>query len=161
MRKVRLIYLIVLVVLSSCSTNTKEKKAETEGQEQVTRTADMEDLIAKADSLYQLDIYSEAAEAYSILIGMDSLNGEFYYKRAYSYAQLDEPKFLLEDYQKAASLGYRSYDSYYNLGVIYSVIKGNDSLAIFYFKKALEEKPESEEARLMLENLGVENAKNI
>jgi tetratricopeptide (TPR) repeat protein len=118
-------------------------------------------LTRKADSLYQADNYSEAFKAYTTLISLDSLNGEFYYRRAYSSSHLSEPEFIPEDYQQSAKLGYREFDSYYNLGVIYSIVEKNDSLAVFYLEKALEERPDSEKVRLMLENLGVEDATSI
>jgi tetratricopeptide (TPR) repeat protein len=145
--------IIIILFLFSCYQRSKPKEID-------NIKADMGTLIGKADLLYQMSDYIEAIKAYSELIEKDSMNGEFYYRRGFSYSQLKDPKFINDDFLRAAQLGYRRYDCYYILGINYGAAL-NDSLAVYYFKKALRERPGSKEVQKMLDVFEVKNDKSL
>ncbi|MCW3467942.1 tetratricopeptide repeat protein [Chitinophaga nivalis] len=89
-----------------------------------------------ADILYDQNEYETAAKYLDTLIAIDSLNGEYYFKRGYCNAMLFKYYLSTNDYNKAASLNYRKSSAYFNMGLNYSLV--NDSIAILYFEKCYE-----------------------
>ena len=134
--KVKKLCAIFLLLTISCTRNSSQEFKEKE--------MDLAKIKALADSSYERNSYEAALTYLDQLILADSLNGEFFYKRAYSYAQLSDFKKSSNDYHRAAALGYRVSDSYYNLG-LNQIPSLNDTLAIFYFEKSLEINPHSSE----------------
>lgn len=96
-------------------------------------------LKAKADSFYDLNEYTQAIPYFDTLIRIDSLNGEYYFKRGYCEAKIFMFPESTSDYLEAADLGYRKATTYFNLGLNYSII--DDSIAIKYFERCLKEDP--------------------
>lgn len=120
------------------------------GNRNDTNDQALNDLRTNANLLYKENKYSEAVEAYDKLIKIDSLNGQLYFRRAYSLCQINKHQNSVTDYQRSASLGYKKFDSYYSLGIIYMTILLDDSLSIMYFKKCLEIDPNSEKVKDIL-----------
>src|SRR5690606_1760399 len=98
------------------------------------------------DSLYNGDNYEEAVKYFDTLITIDSLNGEYYFKRGYCEAMLFKYHESTIDYKKAIQFKYRESSAYFNLGLNYSSI--DDSLAIHFFYKCLEVDPKHPNARV-------------
>jgi|GEM_PF-1294146 len=94
-------------------------------------------LKAKADSFYNLNEYLQAINYFDTLIRIDSLNGEYYFKRGYCEGKLFRFPESTGDYLEAVNLGYRKTTAYFNLGLNYSIV--DDSIAINYFEKCLKE----------------------
>lgn len=140
---------IIFFLICSCNNSSDRTKKESKESKKVT----IKELQEEAERNYQDDNFTAAVTLYDCLISQDSLTGEYYYKRGYSLSQIRKHKLAIKDYSKSAELNYRRFDAYYSLGIIYDIIFLNDSLAIFYFKKALEEKPDSEEVRKILKDL--------
>jgi len=95
-----------------------------------------------ADSLYRHDNYSEAIKYFDTLIQLDPHNGEFYYKRGFSYDMVYKKQALpqaIDDYLKSIEFGYKKSKSYCNIGLSYMF--ENDSIALYYFQKSLELDP--------------------
>lgn len=111
-----------------------------------------EDLKTRLDRLYSNDQFREAIMVLNQMIPQDTLNGELYYKRGFSYAQVFEYDSSEVDFKKSVDLKYRIVDSYYNLALVH-VATMDDSLAIAYLKRALSIDPELREARDMLVEL--------
>jgi tetratricopeptide (TPR) repeat protein len=95
------------------------------------------ELKALADSSYSQNNYVESINLYTELIEIDSTTGEYFYKRGYSYIQIDSLKLSNIDYHKSASLGYRKSDAYYNIGLNYLYELHDYPLAREYFLRAL------------------------
>lgn len=91
---------------------------------------------SEAMSAYERNDYRNAVILFSELLKADSTKGEFYFKRGYSYSMLLNVEDAIKDYKKAIACGHRVADAYNNIGINYSTI--DDSLAIVYFKKAIE-----------------------
>ena len=116
---------LALILLKSCSTSEKKP------------TPNLIKL--KADSYYDLGNYDSSRLYFTYLIRMDSLNGEYYFKRAYSNSMLLNQSGSINDYLKAAKLKYKQAKAFYNIGINYQL--RNDSLALIYYKKCYEIDP--------------------
>lgn len=103
----------------------------------------------RADYLFDNDRFKELVPIFDSLILLDSLNGKFYFQRAYSYSMLFNQSSAISDYLLAAKMTYRVSDSYYNAGI--NSMFSNDSLALYYFRRALENDPENKKAKFELE----------
>ena len=105
-----------------------------------------------ADSLYYRDEYQQAIRYFDTLIQLAPQQGEYYYKRGFSYDQVykrPEVQQAIDDYLKSIQLGYRKADSYDDLGLCYMFV--NDSLAALYFEKSLELRPDNLDIILFLQ----------
>jgi tetratricopeptide (TPR) repeat protein len=87
---------------------------------------------------------------YDKLINIDSTEGEFYYKRGNCKAYLFEYIGSTKDYMKAIELKYKIGDTYFNIACNYASIK-EDSLALIYFTKAYELKPNDLNIKIQIE----------
>lgn len=125
------------VSLLGCSEN---KKTSTEQ----VRELRMDQYKTLADSNYQMGNFENTVKYFSKVIVSDSINGEFFYKRGFSYAKLNDFKNSSEDFLKAVKYEYRTADAYYMLG-INQIAFLNDSLAIFYLEKSLVINPKAQE----------------
>lgn len=101
-------------------------------------------LKAKGDSFYRLKEYAQAIKYFDTLVRIDSLNGEYYFKRGYCEAKVFMFPESTRDYLQAVNLGYRKATAYFNLGLNYAII--DDSIAIEYFEKSLKEDPSNVDA---------------
>lgn len=111
-----------------------------------------ENLELLADKLYNQDEFEEVIPILDQLIADDSTKGIYFFRRGYSLARIRKDSAALQDYLKSIELGYRVYDCYKSLGLIYSIgMLSNDSVAIHYFEKALETDPNSQEAKDFIE----------
>jgi tetratricopeptide (TPR) repeat protein len=105
-----------------------------------------------ADSLYRRDEYALAIRYFDTLVQLDPNQGEYYYKRGFSYDQIykrPEVPQAIENYLKSIQFGYRKADSYDNLGLSYMFV--NDSLSATYFEKSLKIKPDNQDIITFLE----------
>lgn len=105
-----------------------------------------------ADSLYSRDDYQQAIKYFDTLIHLAPQQGEYYYKRGFSYDQIykrPEVKPAIEDYLKSIELGYRKPDAYCALGLSYMF--ENDSIAALYFEKSLELRPNKPDVLLFMQ----------
>ena len=103
----------------------------------------------KAFSAYKLGNHQLSIHYYNILIKDDSLNGEYYFNRAYSFSMLLKREEAVKDYLMAAGLNYRNDEAFYNIGLNFTHL--NDSIALIYFKKAIEINPGSQDIRNALD----------
>jgi tetratricopeptide (TPR) repeat protein len=99
-----------------------------------------EQLKEKAYSVYHERDYLRCVQYFTELITLDTLQGDYYFRRAFCHGRSDNYNKSTQDYLKAVALGYRISDSYYNIGLNYT-IEFNDSLALEYFIKALQANP--------------------
>ena len=106
------------------------------GKTPASSNYDIDKIKFEASQSYERNDYRNAIILYNDLIKTDTTQGEYYFKRGYSYSMLFDVEDAVQDYLKAIELGYRVAHSYNNIGVNYSTI--NDSLAIVYFRKSLE-----------------------
>lgn len=88
-----------------------------------------------ANMFYDKDDFNKSVVFFTRLIGRDSTNGEYYFKRGYSFARLEDKKRAIEDFQRALKHKYNASSCYYNIGLAYSY--ESDSLSLLYFKKCL------------------------
>jgi tetratricopeptide (TPR) repeat protein len=109
------------------------------------RGTGLDSMVAHANKLYYADNYVDAVAEYSRLINIDSTNGEYYYKRGFSYAKLLFRKKAIQDFQNAIRFHFKSASACYNIGVNSSY--DDDSFALYYFKKSLELDPSLTQAR--------------
>lgn len=108
-------------------------------------------LILSADLHYNRDSYMEALREYDQLTKIDSMNGKFHFRKAYSLLQLDCLGQAMNSYSKAARLRYREADCHFAISTLY--LPANDSLAIIHLKKALSLDPSMHKARVLLQGL--------
>jgi tetratricopeptide (TPR) repeat protein len=138
--------LLLLWLFACCSTGTKEKEVKgsvSEGANndpKIIKQEPINYIKILADNNYQSNNYALAIEQYSQLVGGDSLNGEYFYKRGFCYAKLNDFKHSASDLKKAIRFRYR-VDAAYRLLGMYELASLNDSVAIYYFKKSLEVNP--------------------
>ncbi|WP_299819576.1 tetratricopeptide repeat protein [uncultured Pontibacter sp.] len=146
--------IVLLLGTTGLSTLSCDSKAQPGNRNDETiQFADVNYLKEVADQAYQNKEFDKAKSFYSKLISLDSLSGEYYYRRGVSYAHFYDFEKAIEDYSRSVELSYRVHDSYYNMGIIYYIMFMNDSKAIDCFKKALEADPNSKDAAEMLESI--------
>ena len=120
-------YLVVLLLLMIGTSACKQKKTvNAENREQV---------LTEANTLYYNRDFKSAILLFDMLVEMDSLNGEPFYKRAYCKAQMFDYESAKKDYLKAVEFNYRIADAYLSLGILEGTY--NDSLAVKYFDHVL------------------------
>ncbi len=145
------LFLILFIMTISCkSQKDKNFKEIWNSQDSlVWNQNNLKKLESIADLAYQKDEYSNAVILYSKLIEFDTTNGKYYYNRGYSYSMLLNMNLAIQDYLKSISLNYRVSKAYQNIGINYGHI--NDSIAIYYFKKAIENDSKNEKAKTLLD----------
>jgi tetratricopeptide (TPR) repeat protein len=111
----------------------------------------------QANLSFQTGFYSDAVDAYSKLIEIDSSNGMFYFRRAYGMAQLSLYDSAVLDYRRSAKLGYREFHSNLNAGFLYMTILGQDSLAKIHLRRCIELAPDSVRPRDLLKIIEKKN----
>jgi tetratricopeptide (TPR) repeat protein len=92
-------------------------------------------LKSDANVAYKEKDYRRALLLYDQLLQSDSSNGEYYFRRAYSYSSLFNVAEAVRDYKKAIERGHNVAEAYKNIGINYCRV--NDSLAVVYFNMAL------------------------
>lgn len=130
----------VVLLLLSCNKQNLSGSKTTETNETVR---------SQADKAYDRDNFKLAAEKYTIVLEIDSLNAEAFYRRAFSKVKLDDFESAAKDYHRAAELGYRLADCYHNLGLIYMIAFQNQEKAHYYLKKGYELNPTVDNKELM------------
>ena len=118
---------VSLFVLSCTNNDTSHSK--------LTKS-NVEELKISADKYYDSNAYVKAIIILDKLISIDSTNGEYFFKRGYSYSMIFNVEEAVKNYSKSISLGYRVSSAYKNIGINYSTI--NDTLAISNFNKSLQ-----------------------
>lgn len=132
---IRKLFWIIVITAFSCNSHQNKEQS----QRLSSAKDDTKALESKASLLYDQDRYSEAVKYFDYLIKIDSLNGEYYYKRAYSHGMLSQRVMATEDYKKAIQFRFKVNDAYYNIGVNY--LFTNDSLALDNFQRCIEVDP--------------------
>lgn len=122
---------------------------------------DTSELILKADLMYATDQYADAIELYTKLLLIDSLNGKFNYRKGFCLRNLRLYPESIEYFLKSIALNYREFDSYNNLGVIYSIGLNDYPQARKYFEKSLEINPNSEEVKSFLKTIDANEEKKL
>ena len=140
------IYLFCFIFGCSCNSTQSPKII---GKDAGTKTNE-ELLKSKANMLYEQDKYVGAINYFDSLIHLDSTNGEYYFKRGYSYVMLIKKNKAIDDFKKAIICNYRVNQAYYNIGVEYSYM--NDSLALLNFEKCLAIDPSFSKAYIDIED---------
>lgn len=133
-----LINAIALSLLFSCGNSTGERKLKVD---------DTTEIKNRANKLYYQGKFEEAKRTFDTLISVEPMQGEWYYKRAYSKAYLLYlNNSVFTDFRKAIALGYQKVEALHNIGVIFQADKNFDS-AVYYYSLALELDPENIKAR--------------
>ena len=107
------------------------------------------ELIHEADSLYALNSDFKALRLYIQIIKTDSMNGKYYFNIAHCYDNHHVYDFAINYYLKSIELNYRIEDCNYNIGRCYA-LDLNDTMALFYSKKAYELNPLDFEAKNLM-----------
>lgn len=136
-KKYNIVYCILLIV--SCN-NINHK---TESDNISYRT-----LFDRANYYYDNHNFIKAVGSLDSLIALDSLNGELFFKRAYSKSMLPDIISAQQDYKKAIRFNYRKKSAYLNMGVLFASIGQCDS-AIAYLNECLKIEPENSKANQM------------
>lgn len=95
---------------------------------------------------------SLAIAAYSDAIDNDSLFVQAYYERGYCYFMIDNETNAIKDFEKVIALDSKNYQAYFMLGSIYEHYK-DKNMAVSYYSKALEVKPDFTEAGQAVQEL--------
>jgi len=103
-----------------------------------------------ANGFYNRDEHVKSMEYFSKLIAHDSTNGEYYFKRAYSYAMLIIKQNAIADYKKSIKYNFKAASSYFNMGLDYSYV--DDTLALRSFQKCVEIDPAFSDAYTQIAN---------
>ena len=138
MKNSNLVSIMFIVSLACKNTNTKSFKRS------ASQTINIGEIMMKnfADSLYEAKNYKQSVKYYDSLTRLDSLDGEYFFRYAYSYGMSHEKMAEKEEvrgYLKSVELGNRLISAYFNLGVTYCYT--NDSLALVYLYKSYELDP--------------------
>lgn len=133
------IFSFYIFLIISC--NTYEDKKD-------TVLLDTSVMATNAKRYLQNDEYLKAKLVYDSLIGIDSTNGEYYFKRGYSKSLLlYDDESAITDYLKSIYYGYHNKQSaYLNIGAIHALNKKFDS-AIYYYNACLKIDPENSKAK--------------
>jgi len=139
-------YILGLTIFVSCRNSPIAEKA----VEKATNIEDTAAIVRKANSFYQADDYLNAIKYFSLLIDRDSMNGQYYFRRGYSYAGLIKKKEAIEDYKKAVKYQFKVASANFNIGLNYAY--DNDSLALYYFRKCIEAEAGFKEAYVQIQD---------
>jgi tetratricopeptide (TPR) repeat protein len=140
MLKVKIAAIGTLVIIS-CTNNFRRK------QNQNPNIV----LLEKADSCYQNKDFVHAIIYYGSLIKLDSLNGQYYYKRAYSKSMLFDLDGAIVDYSKTIKLNPERKNAYLSIGMIYFATKHYQE-AIPFLDKCLDIDPNDKMAKKFKES---------
>ncbi|HVU96989.1 MAG TPA: hypothetical protein VHE34_17285 [Puia sp.] len=127
-------YFLGLAICISCCTSPSEKRNDKKANDSEDTNVSM--ISTMANTFYEHDDYSNAIKYFDKLIDRDSTNGQYYFRRGYSYARLIKKKDAIEDYKRAIKYHFKVASANYNIGLNYSY--DNDSLALYFFKKCIE-----------------------
>lgn len=122
------LFIVLIIALSpSCKNYEKNKN----------QISDYSDLKMQANAYYEREDYFNAKKYFDLLLSKDSINGEYYYKRAYCRYRLYDSRAKL-DYLKAIELNYKNKKgALLGIGTIFR-IEGEYDSALFYYNKSLE-----------------------
>jgi Flp pilus assembly protein TadD len=137
--------LFTIVIINSCK-NTKQKNGDNSIDKEYIKKIE-----PIADLAYEQEQYSNSVYIYSKLVSLDSTEGKYYFRRGFSYMMLQKLDSAIPDYQQAIKLGYKKSKAYQNIGAVYFGMLDNDSMAIYYFKRAVETDVDNIKARELLE----------
>lgn len=129
-------FLILSLILYGCRHTEKDHYESVVYARDSTKWKLLQDT---ANDYYKNDEYTKSIEYFSKLIVHDSTQGEFYFKRGYSYAMLINKSKAIDDFKKSLLYNFKNASSCYNIGVNYSYV--DDTLALRYFKKCKEIDP--------------------
>jgi len=118
-----IVLLLLMIGTSACN------------QKRTVNASSKEQTLKEANTLYYNRDFKSAIVLFDMLVDMDSLNGEPFYKRAYCKAQMFDYESAKKDYLKAVEFNYRIADAYLSLGILEGTY--NDSLAVKYFDHVL------------------------
>jgi len=136
----KILFYCILLFLCSCSNNDKHR------DDTFKKTAI---IIDKANKHYNAEEYSLAKVYFDSLIKLDSLNGDYYFKRGYSKSMLLDLSGAISDYSKTIKYnGNRKKSALLNTGTVYYNM-GNYDSAIIYLNECLKLEPNNEKALLM------------
>jgi tetratricopeptide (TPR) repeat protein len=138
MKNSKLVSIIFILSLACKNPSTKSLK------KFASQTINIREIMMKsfADSLYEAKNYKKSVKYYDSLTHFDSLDGEYFFRYAYSYAHINDQMASKEEtsgYLKAIELGYHLNSAYFNLGITNCYT--NDSLALVYLNKCYELDP--------------------
>jgi len=137
--KIHILYLLSIpFIINSCKDVHKNKN------EQIHDSVK----IKIADNYYQIDSFLKAKLYYDTLLLSDSLNAEFYFRRAFCESFMLDTKGAIFNYRKAIGHNYKNLKSaYLNLGINYRVLNKLDS-AIYFYNKCLYIDPQNNKAKI-------------
>lgn len=158
MKKSFFLSLMIFLLCQSC--NKQERKPVTDEKKQII-LQDSATWAVTAALYHNSGRFSEAIIEYDKLIGIDSTNGKYLYRKAYCLMQIDSPAEAIRYFNKAAEVNFYKFDCFYSIG-LNALILHDDSLAIQYFEKCLLMKPDSKEVQIFLKNLkGAEKSSSL
>lgn len=151
----KLSLLICTLVLMMCSRNSEDGSVDNSGKDVEhfeSKNVNLLELALEANSNYEERKFDIAIKYLDTLIQLDSTNGEYFFKRGFSKAQISDYSSSSIDFREAINKGYKPSLAFFNLGLNESLL-GHDSLAIVYLKKSLEIDPKYQRAKDMLNAL--------
>ncbi len=95
---------------------------------------------------------AKALHQYDLALARDTTFTDAYYNRAFAYVELKQYSQALEDFKKVSKLNPTDYRTYFMIGSIYEFYKDYQEAARYY-EKALELKPDFQEAKQALEEV--------
>ena len=134
------IIIIILLLQNECR-SISDKKCDTN---------ELNELISKADTLYNNGDYINAIVFYSQVLKIDENIPKVYYARANCYSYIYNYPKSIDDYFKCVKLKYRVEDSYLCLGLCYEILYDFDR-ALVYYEKVIEINPNNNSAQLRIE----------
>lgn len=130
------LWLICICIFSCVAKSTESTERNT-----ISKDKNTSEILNNATQAYSNDDFESAIKYYDSYIEKESMvDAEVYYRRGYCNARILNLTESTNDYLKAAELGYREADAYYNAG-INSTLDVKDSLAIYFFKESLKYNP--------------------
>lgn len=89
--------------------------------------------------------YEKSLENADLAVKHDKFNAKAYYLKGYNFAAIGDTAKAISSYQTAVEQNPEDFESYMQLGLIYS--EKDDPIALDYLNNALDVRPESQEAK--------------
>ena len=139
------VLVVILLTIESCGDNNEIKVISTKPD--VNQKETSSEQAKRANKLYENGSFRNCVTCYDSLIKVDSIKAGYFFKRGYCKMMAFDSVGAISDYRNSIALNYSQKDlAYFNLAIIYQLMKKRYDSAIYFYDKYLNINPQNSEA---------------